>query len=286
MAAANPASAAGGEPGTGTDPGEQGARTGGSEGSQDYLGRIRGDADFAEREVRNQQSRADRAEAELRKHDSWLGKLRMYRDQGLGGDALFEHLERYAGWTSDQKLMHMIERYQQGGHRGEPDMDEGGMDEEDEPQRQLRARFSEHDNELAGMSEILAQRAVTDHLDRLFGEYPFSPEKRKAIGEAIQKQVGSWSKDSAGRQSIRRLATPDGYETISALALSRVSREDIEHAIDQSRSLRKQRLQGLETDSPSGLGTKGDEAPPEFKGVNRALQAYQWFGERHGLGKE
>ena len=122
MATDAPAGAAGADATQTTDGGDSIATTdaaassaapsAGDASSQDYLGRIRADADFAVDEVRKNQSRADRMEAENRRLNESTGgesgPIRELLAQGFAPETVKAVFDNYLRLRNDPQSQEMI----------------------------------------------------------------------------------------------------------------------------------------------------------------------------------
>lgn len=269
--------------GSATDAGAQGAGTKGSAGSSDYTAKLAAGGDFAVREAVNQQSRADRAEDRARKAEEWLGSLSRFRDQGVTGDAVAEYVAKTSKWTNDPELMKRIEAWEKTGRfqngRDDPDSFEDDLGNESGLSNEEAARIKALEGETARVSSQLARSELSNHLEEVFGHLELEPERKKDVIEKMQAQVMGWANDPNGRDAIARLSGPGGLKTVKALVFTELDPKEIVAASRGAELREKQRLRDHETDSLSGIGTTGNEPPPEFKD---AAEAFRFAAERVG----
>lgn len=285
MSAANPPGNGAPEPSPGGAPGQ--ASGGGAPPSSDYLARVAREPDFARAEVSKHQSRADKAESELRH----LGRLREVVGQ-VGGDQLYQVLEEYQSVLAEPRLRDAIQSFRSTGRielnpptpPETPRSNGNGTIDEDllTPfERQMvsfmkdtSSRLEKIDGRVQTHEVSAGQTALTRHLEQFFQELPLSTPIVEKVKQSMQANVRRYtSQGEEGRKALDNLLSPTGYQTVKALAMSSLSWDEVEEAIGRRRQNLRGGLRTLATDGPP-RGAAGRELP-DLKGMT-AQQAIEF----------
>lgn len=258
------------------------SRPSGDSQSRDTLGRIREGGDFAVEQYRTTQSRADKAETELQKINEWLGGLKSYREQNLQGDQLVPYLRAAEVMLSNEDTRQMLNAIVQTGKLPEAPRPTGNgadgddlLDPEQKQIRELQTQLAALQNRL-GQSEFAAgQDKLTQHLERVEKELGDGvPDAiRQKLRQGVAEQVRTWQQlGDAGQRAIATLHDPDkGFDTVKALALGRLSMQELQEVFGARENRHREGLAGLATDVPGGTVSTGTEPPPHFDSASEAM---------------
>lgn len=284
--AGDPSTTASDPSGTGTaaQPGSTGASA-----SPDYLTRVRAGGDFAASEVTKFQSDRDKAEANVKKIQEWMGPLEQYRD-AFTGQQMIDHLSAYNRILENPALKQAVTGYLQTGEvqlPGATSSDGSDDDEYQTPEQQeiqgLRAKLASLEGRVVSQESGAGAQALQTHLESFFADYPLPPDVVERVKGKLTQQVRAWStQGEVGRKALEAVQNPaHGKAQVSAMALPMLSFDEQTAAIEQ-RALRKSKgLRGLATGGPSTGASSGTEPPPRFKSALEALEWAQAHPESH-----
>ena len=258
----------------------------GDHGSRNYIDRVRSDPDFADREVRSHQGRADKAEARLNAME-WIGTLEQGRGQ-LSGDEIMHHLGQYNNLLQDPGMKAAIERFRSNGSSQDTpttstDADEEYLSDEQRELKQVRSELVELRTR-QGQTELLdGQQALKTHMEEIIEEYHLSPEVAKVGSEATAAQIVQWySQGKTGQTAINSLKGPSGRRVVEGILIPAIGSKGLLDA-QQNRDRRtSDRLGALGTDVPSGHASTGREEAPKFEGPDAHLKAAAWAADNPG----
>ena len=256
------------------------APSAGDASSQDYLGRIRADADFAVDEVRKNQSRADRMEAENRRLSTESGgaEIAELRAQGLEPATIKAVVDNYIRLRGDPGSQAMILGFEQTGQINSGASDPASVDadeyltDEQKEIRQLRTEVQTLRQDQVGLTQSTGTAALQGHLERFAKENFLKPEEFDAVRKGMAPQVTQWGTNDAGRKLLRDLQTPASYDTVEAVAWKFVPKDVRFQLGDRKRLHDRERVEGFRTDSPVDTSTTGRELPAEVTGALNALE--------------
>jgi hypothetical protein len=287
-----PAGVAGGDATQTTDGGDAiasstadasaGTPSAGDASSQDYLGRIRADADFAVREVTGHQSRADKMEAEVRRLTEATGgdsgPIREILAQGIAPETVKVVFDNYLALRNNPQSQEMILGFEQTGALPERSQSSTSVDEEeylsDEQKeiRQLRSELQALKQDQTGLTQSTGTAALQGHLERFAKENFLRPEEFETLKQGMAGQVKQWGTNDQGLGLLRSLQSPGSYETVDAVAWKFIPK-DVRFQLGERKRLHdREKVEGFRTDSPVDTSTTGQELPAEVKGTLNALQ--------------
>ncbi len=211
-----------------------------------------------------------------------LGNLTSYLDR-TDGDTIASAVSSYLGMKQDPRTAPLVAKYEQGtlAAPAEPEGEEYLTPE----QREIREVRAELQRLRGGQDELVlgaGQQALEGHFARFTEEYPLEPGELAAVRKHLEKSFEGWMKEGeTGRRALRNIQSPSNYKMVKNLMLGAIA-EVAEPALlafgarrDQRRSAR---VEGFRTDDRTTPAS--DEAMPEFKGANAALQALE-FVRKH-----
>ena len=263
---------------------------GGDQGNsgRDLISRVRSDPDFAERTIRETQSRRDSAESKLQKLDSQLGGLKELIENGATGDQIRKAVEAYNAIATDPKLVPVLRSYYESGELRLPD-DKGNGDQtvdDDEyktPEEKqidaLKAEIANLRGEIQGTSSSFAEQQMHKHIENAVNELNLSGDAVEKGKNALVQKFNEWNKTEEGRKAIKSIVGPNGSSTVQTLLIEAIGPKGILDAAEQRLLRDKGKRARLATDGPSQIGTSGDQEPlPDFgSGRDAALKALQFF---------
>lgn len=249
--------------------------------SQDYLGRIRADADFAVREVTSHQSRADKMEAEVRRLTAETGgnaaPIRELLAQGVEPSTVRAVFDNYLALRNNPQTQELIVGFEQTG--AVPDRsstasvdDDEYLSEEQKEIRQLKSELQQVRMEQSGLTASTGTAALQNHLERFAKEHFLRPEEFESVKQAMTGQVKQWGTNEQGLGLLRSMQNPSAYDTVEALAWKFVPKEVRFQLGDRKRLHDREKVGGYRTDSPSDMSTTGKELPAEVTGALNALE--------------
>lgn len=241
----------------------------GSPSPGDYLSKVRGDPEFAEKEIRKHQRKV----SELSAAQKRLGRLQSAIDQLGSGEVVYQQLERFNNLLGNQAMSRLIQRYESTGTLPTGGEDPYGSSVEDEdPQsramNELRAEVRQLRAEIDTTRGAVGKTRISQDLDKLRTRYPNHFDD--FIKPYLDEKFGEWEQTPAGRRVLAELDY-DGLRTLAARAL-----DDRLEEVGELAHLRKQEnLKKSATPAPSGTATTGRERAPSagFKHVREALAA-------------
>jgi hypothetical protein len=249
--------------------------------SQDYLGRIRADGDFAASEVTKHQSRADRMEAENRRltdRGGDAGPIQDLLSQGVKPETVKAVFDNYLRLRGDPQTQEMILGFEQTGqitgqsNAGQTTDDDEYLTDEQKEIRELRSHVQRLETEQAGITTSTGTAALQQHLERFAKENFLKPDEFDQVKKGMAPQVAQWGTDNSGRKLLRDLQNPAAYDTVEAVAWKFVPKDVRFQLGDRKRLQDRERVEGFRTDSPTDTSTTGKELPAEVKGALNALQ--------------
>jgi hypothetical protein len=276
--------------GTGSQPaGGAGGETGQQAGS-DYLGRVRGDPDFAVSELRKHQSRADQVEGQLRTLRSRVGENLEQLVGQAGGDAVATAVSHYLTLKSDPRYAQALQALETTGRlpvAGGRDPS-GGQDPEEEylspEQREIRELKAQLNSVSAQQGDLIlgvGQQALQAHLDRFAADNPLNPGEVEAMKKSVIGEIQRWAgQGELGRKAIANLQNPGSYETVRRLLLGALPQETLDDLGNRKARRRQQRLEGMATDDPSPNSSLNEPPPPGLKTTLDVLRYYQAHPEK------
>ena len=109
------------------------------------------------------------------------------------------------------------------------------------------------------------------HMEKVFGEYGFTPESVEKMRETMKSQFNTWQgMGPQGETAMKSLMGPSGEATVRGIMLSSITPETLREAAVNA-DLRKQKgLSSLATDGPSGALSTGMEPPGPFETATKA----------------
>lgn len=278
--------------GTETPGADSGVKAPGSQGQQngstDYVGRIRSDPDFAEREALAHQSRADSAEAKLKTLGEWTGDLEKFKAQYTGSE-LAQFVDQYAAALNEPVLREAIQTFhatgkvkisQQGSNDTPADEDEYKSPEQIEIDT-LKQKLATLEPRIAQQEAGVGQAVLKDHLVKIFGELELAPEVRDRVDKKLEGQLRTWAGSENGLETIRGLMTPNGHETVRALVYGSLTQKEIHEGVMNHALRTGNKLDALSTGGPSGEASSGQEPPPEFASAFKAMEWARRNPEAH-----
>jgi hypothetical protein len=253
----------------------------------DYLARAARDPDFARSELQKHQSRADRAEAVLRR----LGPLREVVEQA-GGDEILRVLQQHQQIVADPRLREVVTTFLSTGQVNlparPPSIEQPHGNGQGEIDEDLLTPFEKHllaavtnltkrqdaiDGRFQTHEVSAGQSALTRHLEQFFQELPLSAPIAEKVKRGMAENVRRYSlQGEEGRKAIDNLLSAQGYQTVKALAMSSLNLDEIEEAIGRRRANLRGGLRTLATDGPPRPA--GGRELPDTRGMT-ALQALE-----------
>jgi hypothetical protein len=267
-------------------PAEGSAQAGGT---QDYLERVRTDADFAEREVRRLQSEHDKVASKHQKLEQRLGKASKLVEQ-YGGDAIATVVEEWG------------EMKRSGSGRGKPDTsaskpkDEGDSDDrwltdtERALKREIDAQnklISELNGRLNRQESSVGVTRVQDNLERAGRELGLTPDIFSRVSEETAKDIEAWGRqaeagDGSGISMLQSFSGPKGLDNVKKFLKTKLEDSDWESIIEHRRNSRTERLESLSTGGPSAArGSARSLVPGSFKSAAEAARAARLNPDAH-----
>lgn len=267
--------------GAGTETGSAGSASGGESGtSSGYLEQVGAGGDFAKAEVRKHQSRADTLQAEKQKIVSRLGGeegslMKLLDLPGMSAETVALAVTNYAALRNDPKLQPALLEFERTGQlppglvaRGSngaetPGSEDEWFDENDPMARELqtvKAELAQAKSSLSGLALNSGKQALQGHLEKFRQEFRLTEEEYGKARDVLATQTRTMNE-----AAIDRLQSPDGYDTVEALAFSAVKKaypNFLDEYPTRKRFRRRQAVGDLETDGPSGASTTGEELEP------------------------
>ena len=273
-------------------PGSDASGSQGQTGSADYESRIRSDPDFALREAKSHQSRADQEAARNRELSRLVGgdgsRARQLLEQ-YGADTVAAAVENYAQLRNHADLGKAIQEFETTGTLNFQSNSDAGnvledeyMTDEERELKALRAEVSELRQGQTSLTVHTGTTALQGHLEKVKEAFHLSPDEFRHVSEALESDARKWAGSPQGVDLLKTIQTADGYATVKALALGKLPDSTFLEMGERKRLRDKQRLSGFETDGPSRPGSPGDEELPTVKG---ALAAFQQAKENPGAMK-
>lgn len=251
--------------------------------SSDYEARLRAGGDFALTEAKNQQSRADRAEGQVRELSQRIGSLEGYFDKGYDGNALASSLGTLETMLNHPQMGELVRSFVQTGtvssgprtgRSEELDDDDVLMTEEERKIQALESEIQDIRGQLGQQGSTLGQQALTRHLESVAADLHLSGPKLEEVKAKLATTIQGWStRGAAGRDALRNLQGADGTKTVRMLALDALGPDGLRELV-RADLLRENQIRGdLSTDGPSAGMPGGGEPVPEFESAIDALRA-------------
>ncbi len=232
----------------------------------DFEARLRQGGDFAIEEVK-------KAQRELSRLQQKVGKeVEQVVDAVGGKDALMAHLRRLNTLVSDPNMKMVIEQYERTGQlpktlngNGKPTASIPTEDDFEEPWTPaLREAQQQVEALRAELSSLRGERGVETvraNLAKFREEFPLDDADWADLNQALIQQAQQWGTTAQGLQALKN--TSD-YTTFRALALGKLTKDQLWKARSREEQLRAGNRAAAATDSPSGVTTqaRGDQSAP------------------------
>jgi len=245
----------------------------------DFLQRARENPQWAEEQIKQFQSRADRAEAENKKLVEQIGPVKDIIDQ-YQAPTVKAVVDNYIALRNNPEVGEMIQEFERTGQLparkgSDPNADDDEYKTPEEREFEaLRAEIAALKQDTNANTLASGQEMLTKHMESVFREYNFAPEDVEQMRKTMITQIETWqSQGDAGINALKSLGSRNGYKTVKGIMLADVPPEAFQRAVANSALRKQQELSGLATDGPSGNLSTGREPPPEFAS---ALEAARW----------
>lgn len=246
-------------------------------GRDSLIAQVRGGGDFAESQFKQLQSRADRAEAQLRKVEPLAQELREWVEGGASPRDIAAAVRQYVSLSQDPEIVRILQARQNGGG-AEGEDDSEYQTPEEKKIAALEQQVQKLSEQLSGVAFDTGSRGFDENLAKVFDDFPFDSATRDRIDANMREHIKKLREQPGGDQTIRALAGEQGLKTVKALVFQDLSAEDIAGALSNRASRKKQSLRALATDVPSS-GAGADEPTPDFDGPDAALKALLYARE-------
>lgn len=244
----------------------------------DFDARIRQGGDFALEQVKA-------AQRELSRVKSKVGSVEPIVDAVGGAEALKQHLVRLNTLVSNPHMRALVEEFERTGvaptakairaAQNAPADD----DEFEEPwTRDLNRSQSEVASLRAELNSLRGERGVEKvqgFFSKLDEEFPLDPADRAELADALASQAKSWAADPNGGLNV--LKNMD-YTTFRALALGKLSKEQIGKAYAREQQAAAGRRAAAATDVPSRIKTQANEGPAGMSPAEAFIAACREVG--------
>lgn len=236
----------------------------------DFLRRARENPEWAEGQVKQFQSTADRAEAETKKLVEKIGPIGALLEE-FGGETIRAAVENYRGVRNHPDFAEWIPEYERTGQLptrtgSESNADDGEYKSPEELEMTaLREKVASLERDTSANTLASGEQVLKQHMEKVFGEWGLTPEDTETMRSSVTSQIKTWaSSGEQGKQAMRTLMSPNGYKTVKGIMLSELSAESLRAAAENIALRKQQGLSGLATDGPSSTSSTGREPPPEF----------------------
>lgn len=252
------------------------------------IGKVRSDPDFAEKKIREFQSRMSKAEHQLSSTDEKLGALKGMIEQGYTGDQIHQALQAYQTIAQDPKLAPVLKSYFETGQLQIPSGNGSGSgdsvdDDYKTPEERkieaLEAQIKTLQGEFHGTSSSFAEQQLERHIEKAASDFGVAGEPLEKAKESLRSKLRQASQTDQGRGYLQQLTGENGYRTVRTLFLDEIGPEALVQAAEQKTLRGRNARARLATDGPSQIGTTGDQEPlPDFgKGQDAAKNALEFF---------
>ena len=267
MTAADPTTTAG----AGGDPASAGAATEPSAPPEaDYKQRAIDNPVWGAEQMVQHQSRGDRAEADNKKLVEQIEPVKNLLDT-YGAQTVAAAVENYRAVRNSTEIGEMIQEFERTGQLptrtgSEPKAEE---DEYKTPEEleivALRSELAMLRNETNANTLASGRTVLQGHMEKVFSEYGFTQEDTDKMKTTITQQFEAWgTQGDPGKAAMKSLTSAGGEATVRGIMLSSITPEALRAAAANTDLRKRQGLERLATDGPSGISSTGREAPAQF----------------------
>ena len=240
----------------------------------DFDARVRQGGDFALDQVKN-------AQRELSRMKGKFKDLEQIVDAVGGSEQLLGHLRRLNTLVSNPDMRGAIERFEQTGQLSAKPSKDADDDDADEIEEPWTRDLSKSQQEVAALrAELNALRGergvekVQGFFKTFYDEFPLADDSRTKLAEQLEKQARQWAGDAQGLNVLKSM----DYQTFRALALGKLTKDEIWAARTREDELRRGAKASAATDVPSGVRTQAKEVPATLSPHDAFIQACREFG--------
>ena len=243
---------AGAQPGQSAEAQPQGQPEGSGNPTEDYLGRIKSDGEFAVQQIRDKDRAISKSQESLKKVEAILP----YVDQLGGGQRIYQLLEEYARIKSNPAMATQVDSFLTTGRAPTSSEDDSLYEEpENEAVTELKQELAALKQQVSQATHTAGRQHVTSMLEEHKQRFGSAWEK---IFPRVHEKVEELSQSDQGRQLLANM----NEESLNALigqAAMPIMHEIAPLLVGQE----QERVQSMSTGPSAGIATTGREAPAE-----------------------
>ena len=255
----------------------------------DCLQRARNDPAWAETQVTQFQSKADRAEAERVKLVEQYEPVSALIEQ-FDAKTVAAAVENYRAVRNSEAFGEAIQEFERTGQLPTRKGSEPKVDNDDEYKTPdelrmdaLEARLNQAESNTTANTLSSGRTVLQGHIEKVLSEYGFTPEDSAQMRTKMTQQFDAWGTSGpAGEAAMKSIMNASGEATVRGIMLSSVTSEQLRAAASNATSAKRRGLADLGTGGPSGIPSSGMEKPPEFAEASAAVAA-AWARENPEL---
>lgn len=221
------------------------------------------------------QTDLEAARAEIDAWKQWAGPLATYRDKGVTGTAIGNHLAPYLQAEQDPRRKAALERILANESRRDASGDEEEfLTDEERKIQHLETELGQLKTQLGQQHAAQGQTALAGHLAAVSKEWGLSEEARSELARVMGEQVKTWStQGEVGRAAIDRLLSPtDGASVVAMTMVQKLGPKGIRDLFRDQLSRDPELRARMRTDGPSKRLAAGADPPETFKSTAEMLE--------------